>query len=90
MVFSLKQLIASGYDVPAAPCDDWRSYDENNPVPGYFDFDWFSSRHPDLYHKYALTSTGLMQELDGLLDLSGMHVLDMGSGTGRASLEAAK
>jgi SAM-dependent methyltransferase len=90
MVFSLKQLIASGYDVPAAPLDDWRTYDEDNPVPGYFDFDWFSSRHPDLYHKYALTSTGLMQELDGLLDLSGMHVLDMGSGTGCASLEAAK
>ena len=90
MDFTLEQLISSGYRVPAAPVDDWRTYNEHNPIPGYFDFDWLSSRHPDLYHRFALTSTGLMHELDRLLDLTGLDVLDIGAGTGRTSLAAAE
>lgn len=90
MVFTLDQLIASGYNVPAAPLDDWRTYDEHNPVPGYFDFDWFSSRHPDLYHKFALTTSGLMDELESLFDLTGLEVLDIAAGTGRGTLQAAR
>lgn len=83
-------LSGAGYDVKAAPVDDWREYDEQNPVPNYFDFDWFSSRHPDLYHRFALTSTGLMKELNQLVDLGGLSVLEVGAGTGRVAIEAGK
>lgn len=88
--FTQEQLENAGYDVPAAPRDAWRDYDEHNPVPRYFDFDWLSSRHPDLYHKFALSSVGLMNELDKLLDLTGLEVIDIGAGTGRTTLGAAK
>ena len=51
----------------AAPLDDWRIYDEHDPVPGYFDLDWFSAYHPDLYHKFSLSTEGLMDELEKLV-----------------------
>jgi ubiquinone/menaquinone biosynthesis C-methylase UbiE len=76
--------------VPAAPLDAWRSYDEQAPIPNYFDFDWLSSRHPDLYHKFALSTLGLMHELDRLVDLSGLDVLEAAAGTGRAAIEAGR
>ena len=44
------EITRSGYKLKAAPVDSWRIYDEMHPVPGYFQFDWLSSRHPDLYH----------------------------------------
>jgi SAM-dependent methyltransferase len=89
MVYTQAQLAQSGYHVPTAPVDDWRTYDEQNPVPAYFDFDWFSSRHPDLYHAFALSTVGLMQELHRLVDLTGLEVLDVGAGTGRSAMGAA-
>ncbi len=79
-----------GYRVPAAPEDGWRSFDEQDPEPGYFQFDWLSARHPDLYHKFALSMVGLMNELAKLVDLSGLIVADIGAGTGRATLAAAR
>lgn len=85
-----EQLEKAGYKVPVAPNDAWRNYDEHNPVPRYFDFDWLSSRHPDLYHKFALSSVGLMDELDKLVDLTGLEVIDIGAGTGRSSMGAAR
>ena len=80
----------AGYSLKAAPPDDWRIYDERDPVPGYFDFDWFSAYHPDLYHKFSLTTEGLMDELEKLVDLSDLAVADIGAGTGRATVRASE
>jgi SAM-dependent methyltransferase len=74
-----------GYRVPAAPLDSWRVYDIDDPDPGYFQFDWLSSRHPDLYHRFALSTDGLVEELHRLVDLSGLVVCDVGAGTGRSA-----
>jgi ubiquinone/menaquinone biosynthesis C-methylase UbiE len=74
----------------AAPPDAWRVYDSQKPEPGYFEFDWISARHPDLYHRFALSTVGLMDELGKLVDLAGLDVVDIGAGTGRATLAAAK
>jgi ubiquinone/menaquinone biosynthesis C-methylase UbiE len=90
MDITLEQLISFGYLVPAASVDAWRTYDEQAPIPNYFDFDWLSSRHPDLYHKFALSTLGLMHELDRLVDLSGLDVLEVAAGTGRAAIEAGR
>ena len=78
------------YDMEAAPPDAWRSYDPADPDPGYYQFDWISARHPDLYHQYAVTSVGLMEELVRLVDLSGLDVLDVGAGTGHSTIGAAR
>jgi hypothetical protein len=59
MEFTQKQLEEeAGYRLQAAPEDAWRTYDERNPMPGYFQFDWLSARHTDLYHKFALSRVG--------------------------------
>lgn len=73
-----------------APPDSWREYNPANPDPGYFEFDWLSARHPDLYHRFALSTIGLMQELDTLVDLTDKEVVDVAAGTGRASAAAAR
>lgn len=90
MEFTQEQLESSGYHLKAAPSDDWRAYDEHHPVPGYFEFDWLSARHPDLYHAFARSTIGLMNELNRLVHLSGLEVVDVGAGTGRSTLEAAR
>ncbi len=90
MTYTQEQLIRDGYCVPPAPVDDWRRYDEDHPVPNYFDFDWFSARHPDLYDRFAISTIGLMDELERLLDLSGLEVIDVGAGTGRSAAGAAR
>ena len=82
--------IEYSYDMQAAPPDAWRSYDPADPDPGYYQFDWISARHPDLYHQFALTSVGLMDEFVGLIDLSGLDVLDVGAGTGHSTIGAAR
>lgn len=79
-----------GYDSPAAPFDAWRVYDRENPQPGYFEFDWISAYHPDLYHRFALSTDGLLEELPNLVDLTGLEVVDIGAGTGRSTLGAAQ
>jgi SAM-dependent methyltransferase len=78
-----------GYETPAAPLDAWRDYDPKQPDPGYFEFDWISARHPDLYHRFAVSTDGLMDELERLVDLTGLEVVDIGAGTGRSTLGAA-
>jgi SAM-dependent methyltransferase len=90
MSFTQEEIISSGYKLQAAPVDSWRIYDEKNPIPGYFQFDWLSSRHPDLYHRFALSTVGLMNKLHTLVDLTGCDVIDIGAGTGRSAIEAAK
>jgi ubiquinone/menaquinone biosynthesis C-methylase UbiE len=90
MEFTQEQLVSAGYNIKPAPRDAWRNYNERNPIPGYFEFDWLSARHPDLYHKYALSTIGLMIELNKIVDLAGLEVADIGAGTGRATIEAAK
>ncbi len=90
MPYTQEQLERDGYLVPAAPVDDWRRYDALHPVPPYFGFDWFSARHPDLYHRFALSTDGLMRELDSLVDLAGLAVIDVGAGTGRSAMAAAR
>jgi ubiquinone/menaquinone biosynthesis C-methylase UbiE len=85
-----EEIDSSGYRIQAAPLDSWRIYDEKNPIPGYFQFDWLSSRHPDLYHKFALSTVGLMNRLHSMIDLTGCDVVDIGAGTGRSTIEAAK
>jgi ubiquinone/menaquinone biosynthesis C-methylase UbiE len=70
--------------------DSRRAYDEINPIPGYFPFDWLSSRHPDLYHQFALSTVGLMEKLHTIIDLTGCDVLDIGAGTGRSAMGAAQ
>ena len=89
MEFTQEQLVKAGYEIKAAPVDDWRKYDEQAPIPGYFQFDWLSARHPDLYHKFALSSLGLVNELNELVDLSGLTLADIGAGTGRITLGLA-
>lgn len=90
MSLTQEEIIRSGYKLQAAPVEAWRRYDEENPTPGYFQFDWLSSRHPDLYHKFALSTVGLMNKLHTLIDLTDCDVLDIGAGTGRSAIEAAK
>lgn len=80
----------TGFDMQAAPPDSWRNYDPANPNPGYFEFDWLSGRHPDLYHRFALSTVGLMRELDILFDFTGKEVVDVAAGTGRTSAAAAR
>jgi ubiquinone/menaquinone biosynthesis C-methylase UbiE len=89
MELTQEQLEGAGYSLKAAPDDAWRNYDERNPIPGYFQFDWLSARHPDLYHKFALTSVGLLDELNKLVDLTGLEVVDIGAGTGRSTMGLA-
>jgi ubiquinone/menaquinone biosynthesis C-methylase UbiE len=90
MSLTQAEIERSGYKLQAAPIDAWRTYDEANPIPGYFQFDWLSSRHPDLYHDFALSSVGLIEKLHTIFDLSGREIIDIGAGTGRSSLEAAQ
>ena len=59
-------------------------------MPGYYDFDWFSAYHPDLYHRFALSTDGLMDELEKVVDLSDLVVVDIGAGTGRATIRASE
>jgi ubiquinone/menaquinone biosynthesis C-methylase UbiE len=82
--------IRYSYDMQAAPPDAWRIYDPVNPDPGYFQFDWISARHPDLYHQYGVNSIGLMDEFVRLVDLAGLDVLDVGAGTGHSTIGAAR
>jgi SAM-dependent methyltransferase len=90
MSLTQEEINRSGYKLQAAPVDSWRNYDEENPMPGYFQFDWLSSRHPDLYHKFALSTVGLMNKLHTIIDLTGCDVIDIGAGTGRSAIDAAK
>jgi ubiquinone/menaquinone biosynthesis C-methylase UbiE len=87
---SMDEIMSAGYEIKAAEKGSWREYDENNPIPGYFEFDWLSSRFPDLYHEFALSSIGLITKLHDLIDFSEMNVLDVGAGTGRSSIELSK
>ena len=80
----------AGYSLEAAPPGDWRVYDQSDPVPGYFEFDWISAYHPDLYHKFALSTEGLMDRLGEIVDLSDLIVADIGAGTGRATIRASE
>lgn len=80
----------AGFGIEPAPVDDWREFDEREPAPGYFQFDWFSAYHPDLYHRFALSSEGLMDELEKMVGLSGLLVADIGAGTGRSTRRLAK
>lgn len=79
-----------GYDTEAAPEGAWRDYDADNPDPGYFEFDSLSSRHPDLYHAYAESTVGLMEELPRVVDVKGLEVVDVGAGTGRSTHALAR
>jgi SAM-dependent methyltransferase len=90
MNLTQEEIISSRFKLQAAPIDSWRIYDENDPIPGYFQFDWLSSRHPDLYHQFALSTVGLMEKLHTLIDLTDRDVLDIGAGTGRSAMGAAQ
>ena len=90
MAITVEDIRVAGYSLQAAPPEDWRIYDERNPVPGYFDFDWFSAYHPDLYHKFSLSTEGLMDKLEELVDLSDLVITDVGAGTGRAAIRASE
>ena len=90
MSLTQEEIISSRHKLLAAPMDSWRIYAENNPIPGYFQFDWLSSRHPDLYHRFALSTVGLMEKLRTLIDLTDCDVLDIGAGTGRSAVGAAE
>ncbi len=90
MKLGAEDIRKAGYSLRAAPPDDWRSYDECDPVPGYFEFDWFSAYHPDLYHRFSLSTEGLMDEFDKLVDITDLVVADIGAGTGRAAARASE
>ncbi|MGH7639336.1 MAG: class I SAM-dependent methyltransferase [Candidatus Dormibacteria bacterium] len=79
-----------GYSIPAAEAGAWRNFDKADPQPGYFEFDWLSARHPDLYHSFALSTICLIDELSKLIDLAGLAIADVGAGTGRSCIELAK
>jgi SAM-dependent methyltransferase len=74
----------------AAPVGSWREYDIDDPDPGYYQFDSLSSRHPDLYHEFARSTDGLMDELAKIVDLTDLVVVDVGAGTGRSTHAAAR
>jgi len=90
MSITQEDILHSGFKLKAAPVDAWRIYDEKDPIPGYFQFDWLSSRHPDLYHRFALSTVGLMHKLHTLIDFTGLEVIDIGAGTGRSAFGAAQ
>jgi SAM-dependent methyltransferase len=90
MNLTQKEINRSGFQLRPAPAGAWRIYDEENPTPGYFQFDWLSARHPDLYHQFALSTVGLMDKLNTLIDLTGCTVIDIGAGTGRSAIGAAQ
>lgn len=81
---------AYGYATTPAPVDAWRVYDEDDPEPGYFEFDWLSARFPDLYDRFAVSTNVAMEELCRVVDLEGLVVADIGAGTGRSAIAAAK
>ena len=87
---TVEDIRKAGYSLEAAPPDDWRGYNTCDPVPGYFEFDWFSAYHPDLYHRFSLSTEGLMDELDKLVDLTDLVIADIGAGTGRAAVQASE
>ena len=89
LTLTVKDIRDAGYFLEAAPPGAWRVYDEHDPVPGYFEFDWLSAYHPDLYHRFALSTEGLMDELEKQVDLSDLIVADIGAGTGRATFRAS-
>lgn len=78
------------YATAAAEADAWRVYDADDPDPGYFEFDWLSARFPDLYHRFAISTSIAMEELCRVVDLEGLVVADIGAGTGRSAIAAAK
>ena len=90
LTITVEDIRNAGYSLRAAPPETWRIYDERDPVPGYFDFDWFSAYHPDLYHKFSLSTEGLMDRLEDMVDLSGLVIADVGAGTGRVSVRASE
>jgi ubiquinone/menaquinone biosynthesis C-methylase UbiE len=74
-----------GFFAEAREPGAWRSYDVAAPDPGYFEFDWLSARHPDLYDQFALSTVGLVTELGRLVDLRDATVVEVGAGTGRST-----
>ena len=78
------------YDLAAALPDSWRAFDERHPDPGYFEFDSLSACHPDLYHRFALSTVALMNEMELISDLSNKVVVDIGAGTGRSTIAAGR
>lgn len=87
---TIEEIMSAGYELQAAEKGSWRFYDEQNPIPGYFEFDWLSSRFPDLYHEFALSTIGLITKLHTLIDFSEITILDIGAGTGRSSIELSR
>ena len=69
---TVKDIRDAGYFLEAAPPDAWRVYDERDPVPCYFEFAWLNAYRPDLYHRFALSTEGLMDELETQVDLSSL------------------
>ncbi len=53
--------------------------------PGFFQFDDIIEKLPDVYHRFALSTVGAIEELHRHFDLSGATVADIGAGTGRSS-----
>lgn len=39
MELTLEEIKSAGYKLKPAEKDAWRSYDEGNPIPGYFQFE---------------------------------------------------
>jgi SAM-dependent methyltransferase len=86
----MSETFGVGYDWVAAAPDAWRRFDPDDPQPGYFEFDWLSARHPDLYDRCALTSDALVAELGRLVGFAGLDVIDVGAGTGRSAIGLAR
>jgi hypothetical protein len=42
MELTLDDILTAGYKMQAAEKGSWRVYNEENPIPGYFEFDWLS------------------------------------------------
>jgi SAM-dependent methyltransferase len=48
------------------------------------------TRLPDIYHRFALSTDGGVNQLNRVVPLAGLRVLDLGSGTGRSAFAMAR
>lgn len=65
-------------------------HNDTRPITVERDWDRFYKEFPDVYDRFALSSVNAIDILHDMFGLNDKLVLDVGSGTGRSTLEIAK